>query len=93
MEPLQDVATELVAEQAPGALHVIAEERGSDGKEPDGAAVELETPDVADAMSEQPRLHSILFFQGMLKPTLRITGELPDSQMLGSSTCSEEKRG
>ena len=61
MEPVQNVATELVAEQAPGALHVIAEERGSDGKEPDGAAVELETPDVADAMSEL-RLHSILFF-------------------------------
>ena len=56
-------ATKLVAEQAPGALHVIAEERGSDGKEPDGAVVELETPDVADAMSEQLRLHSILFFR------------------------------
>jgi hypothetical protein len=63
VEPVQNVATELVAEQAPGALHVIAEERGSDGKEPDGAAVELETPDVADAMSEQLRLHSILFFR------------------------------
>ena len=57
------MATELVAEQAPGALHVITEERGSDGKEPDGAAVELETPDVADAMSEQLRLHSILSFK------------------------------
>jgi hypothetical protein len=37
------MATELVAEQAPGALHLIAEQRESDGKEPDGAAVELET--------------------------------------------------
>ena len=62
MEPVQNVATKLVAEQAPGALYVIAEESGSDGKEPDGAAVELETPDVADALSEL-RLHSILFFQ------------------------------
>ena len=55
------MATELVAEQAPGALHVIADERGSDGKEPDGAAVELETPDVVGAMSEKLRLHSILY--------------------------------
>ena len=47
MEPVQDVATETVAEQAPGALHIISEERGQMGRNLKGAAVELETPDVA----------------------------------------------